>query len=240
VIPLHDDNPTRSTPVVTYLLVAVNVVVFLMQLAGGDVFTLRYALFPAAITEGARPFVVRGAVIHPLEPVWLTVVTSMFLHGSWLHLIGNMWYLWIFGNNVEDALGRARFLIFYFVGGLIAAAAHILSAAHSTVPTVGASGAIAAVLGGYLVLYPNARVTTLVPIFFFLQLIELPASVVLGFWFVLQLFNGLAGLGASRESGGVAFMAHIGGFIAGYVMMRLLPPRRREPPPPRRPTLMDY
>lgn len=240
MIPLHDDNPTRSTPVLTYTLVLINVVVFLLQLAGGDAFTLRFALFPAAITEGGRPILVDRMVVDPLEPAWLSIFTSMFLHGGWLHLIGNMWYLFLFGNNVEDALGKARFLLFYFLGGIVAAAAHIVTDPGSTVPTVGASGAIAAVLGGYFVLYPRARVTTLVPVFFFLHLVQLPASVVLGFWFILQLFSGLASIGVRMEGGGVAFMAHVGGFVAGYLLMRLWPPRRREPPPYRRPTFMDY
>jgi membrane associated rhomboid family serine protease len=240
VIPLHDDNPTHSTPVVTYLLVAANVVVFLFQIAWGDLFTYQFALFPGAVTDGRR-IVADGVRLQTPEPAWLTIFTSMFLHGGWLHLIGNMWYLWIFGNNVEDALGKARFLTFYLFGGLVAAAAHILTAPHSMVPTVGASGAIAAVLGGYLVLYPGARVTTLVPIFFFLQLVVLPASVVLGFWFLLQLFNSLMGLGMAGERGGVAFMAHVGGFVAGYLVMRLLGNRRRrEPPRYERPRFMDF
>jgi membrane associated rhomboid family serine protease len=243
VIPLRDDNPTRSTPVINYLLIAANVVVFLMQQAGGDLFTYHFALFPAAVTQG-RELVYRGEAVN-LHPAWLTIFTSMFLHGSWLHLGGNMLYLWIFGNNVEDALGKARYLIFYLIGGVAAGAAHILASYSSMVPTVGASGAIAAVLGGYLFLYPGARVTTLVPIFFFIQLIELPASVVLGFWFLLQLFNVLMGLGGQigrggAETGGVAFMAHVGGFVFGYLVVRLMGGPRREPPRYRRPSFMDY
>jgi membrane associated rhomboid family serine protease len=239
VIPLRDDNPTRSTPIVTFLLIAANVVVFLFQILLGDVFTYQFALFPGAVTSGQR-IAADGRPLPMLEPAWLTIFTSMFLHGGWLHLIGNMWYLWIFGNNVEDTLGKGRFLAFYLFGGFIAALAHIVTGPGSMVPTVGASGAIAAVLGGYLVLHPHARVTTLVPIFFFLQLVELPASVVLGFWFLLQLFNGLMGLGMTEDGGGVAFMAHIGGFVAGYIVMRLLGNRRREPPRYERPRFMDY
>jgi membrane associated rhomboid family serine protease len=243
VIPLHDDNPTRSTPIVTHLLVAANVVVFLLQLVMGDYFVARFGLFPAAVTHSASGLYRVPAV--NLEPAWLTIFTSMFMHGSWLHLGGNMLYLWIFGNNVEDALGKVRYLLFYLVGGVAAAIAHILTAPSSAVPTVGASGAIAAVLGAYLYLYPGARVTTLVPIFFFIQLIELPASVVLGFWFLLQLFNGLMGLGGQvgrggAETGGVAFMAHIGGFVFGYLVARLLGRPRPEPPRYRRPSFMDY
>jgi membrane associated rhomboid family serine protease len=243
VIPLRDDNPTRSTPVVTFLLIAINVVVFLLQQVGGVQFTNYLALFPAELTRGVDLVYPGGQPVN-LEPAWLTIFTSMFLHGSWLHLGGNMLYLWIFGNNVEDAIGKVRYLLFYLVGGALAAGTHILFSAGSRIPTVGASGAIAAVLGGYIVLFPHARVTTLVPIFFFLQVVELPASVVLGFWFLLQLFNGLMGLGSQigrgAEAGGVAFMAHIGGFIAGYVLMRLLGNRRPEPPQYRRPSFMDY
>jgi membrane associated rhomboid family serine protease len=243
VIPLRDDNPTRSTPIVNHLLVAANVVVFLLQQVGGDLFTYQYALFPGAVTQG-RELLYRGQPVN-LHPAWLTIFTSMFLHGSWLHLGGNMLYLWIFGNNVEDALGKLRYLLFYLAGGAAAAGAHILTSVSSMVPTVGASGAIAAVLGGYLFLYPHARITTLVPIFFFIQLIELPASVVLGFWFLLQLFNGLIGLGGQigqggAESGGIAFMAHIGGFVFGYLVMRLIGGPRREPPRYQRPSFMDY
>jgi membrane associated rhomboid family serine protease len=242
VIPLRDDNPTRSTPVITYLLVAANVVVFLLQQAGGDLFTFHFALFPGAVTQG-REVVYRGEPVT-LHPAWLTIFTSMFLHGSWLHLGGNMLYLWIFGNNVEDALGKVRYLLFYLAGGAAAAGAHILTSPSSMVPTVGASGAIAAVLGGYLFLFPGARVTTLVP-FFLYYVTELPASTVLGFWFLLQLFNGLMGLGGQigrggAEAGGIAFMAHIGGFIFGYLVVRLMSGPRREPPRARRPTFMDY
>lgn len=239
MIPLHDDNPTRSTPIVTYLLVAVNVVVFLLQVLLGDAFTYQFALFPGVVAQGQR-VVADGVPLPMLQPAWLTIFTSQFLHGGWLHLIGNMWYLWIFGNNVEDVLGKGRFLLFYLFGGAVAAIAHIASGPGSLIPTVGASGAIAAVLGGYLFLFPRARVTTLIPIIIILQLVELPASVVLGFWFLLQLFNGLMGLGMMEDRGGVAFMAHIGGFAAGYVVMRLL--GNRQPPPPRyeRPQFMDY
>jgi membrane associated rhomboid family serine protease len=243
MIPLHDDNPTHSRPIVTYLLIAANVVVFLLQQAGGDLFTYHFALFPAALTRDWA-LVYRGQQVN-LEPAWATIFTSMFLHGSWLHLGSNMLYLWIFGNNVEDTLGRIRFLVFYLIGGAAAAGLHILTGPGSQVPTVGASGAIAAVLGGYIVLFPHARVTTLVPIFIIMQVMELPASVVLGFWFLVQLFNGLMGLGMQvgaggrAAGGGVAFWAHIGGFIAGYVLVRLFVKPRREPPRYRRPSFIE-
>ena len=146
------------------------------------------------------------------------LVTSMFLHGGWLHLLGNMLYLWIFGNNVEDRLGRVLFVIFYFAGGLAAGATQVMVSPDSTVPLVGASGAIAATLGAYLVLFPGARIETLVFLGFFYQLMRVPAVVVLGFWFVLQLIDGLGALGAETSTGGVAFFAHIGGFVFGVVV----------------------
>jgi len=155
-------------------------------------------------------------------------VTSMFLHGGWLHLIGNMWYLWIFGDNVEDRLGKARFLAFYLLSGIAAGVIHYLSSPVSPVPTVGASGAIAAVLGAYAVTYPRARVITLVPIVFFFQILALPALLVLGFWFVYQFFLGTLSLAwGPRGAGGVAWWAHIGGFAFGAVAIKLLKPTRR-------------
>ena len=150
-----------------------------------------------------------------------TLVTSQFLHGSWIHLAGNMLYLWIFGNNIEDRFGRIRFLVFYLVGGILAGLSQVAIDPSSPVPTIGASGAIAATLGAYLVLFPRARVTTLVFLGFFYQLIDIPAIAVLGFWFVLQLLDGLTSLGAVQTGGGVAFFAHIGGFVFGAVLARV-------------------
>jgi membrane associated rhomboid family serine protease len=159
---------------------------------------------------------------------WLTVFTSMFLHGSWFHLISNMMALYIFGDNVEDRLGHGRYLIFYLLGGLAAGAAHIWAYPASRVPTVGASGAIAAVLGAYLILYPRARVITLVPLLFFWRMVNIPALIYLGLWFLMQLFNGTLALAASTfQGGGVAWWAHIGGFVAGLALVKLLEPRRR-------------
>jgi membrane associated rhomboid family serine protease len=150
-----------------------------------------------------------------------TLITSQFLHGGWLHILGNMLYLWIFGNNVEDRFGRLGFLLFYLFGGALAGLSQVAIDPTSNVPTIGASGAIAATLGAYLVLFPRARVTTLVFLGFFYQLIDVPALIVLGFWFVLQLVDGLASLGATQSGGGVAFFAHIGGFVAGAVIARV-------------------
>jgi membrane associated rhomboid family serine protease len=221
VIPLRDANPTRRTPVVTVGLIAACVVVFLAELTaeqtGGaeglarlfDAWALIPAQLAAALQSGQPDLVARELV---------TVVTSMFLHGGWLHLGGNMLYLWIFGNNIEDRFGRLGYLAFYLLGGTAAAATQVAIAPTSEVPIIGASGAIAAVLGAYLVLYPRARVLSLVFLGFFYQLIQVPAVLVLGFWFFLQLIDGFLSLGVAASNGGVAVFEHIGGFAAGVVV----------------------
>jgi rhomboid family protein len=225
VIPLKDANPTRRTPVVTLGIIAACIVVFVYQLtlsgSGGEVelerFVTDWAVVPAELVRALRTG-------HILSMETATLVTSQFLHGGLLHIGGNMLYLWIFGNNVEDRFGRLRFLVFYLVGGIIAALAQVAIDPGSTVPTIGASGAIAATLGAYLVLFPGARVTTAIFLVFFYQLIEVPAVVVLVFWFVLQLLDGLGSLGVTgaTEAGGVAFFAHIGGFIFGAAVALLV------------------
>ncbi len=241
MFPLHDDNPTRSTPVVTYLIIATNVVVFFYQLAIGlDVSALQFGLIPAELLHdadrvytGARLGLPPGVGVVNYDPAWVTLFTSMFMHGSWLHILGNMWYLWIFGNNVEDALGKVRFLVFYLLCGLGAAFAQVLVTPDSPVPMVGASGAIAGVLGAYLVLYPGSRVTTLVTLGFFWTTMVLPAGLVLGFWFLIQVINGLVLLGPSTRGGGVAYAAHVGGFVVGYLLVRVFAEPRRERAPRR-------
>ena len=221
MIPLRDANPTRRTPYVTLGLVIACFVVFAWELgvlaSGGstalDDFIKKWGVVPADLTAAWNhgDFVSRETA---------TLVTSQFLHGSWLHLLGNMLYLWIFGNNVEDRFGRLGFLAFYLVGGALAGISQVAIDPTSTVPTIGASGAIAATLGAYFVMFPKARVTSLVFLGFFYQLIDVPAIIVLGFWFVLQLIDGLTALGAIQGGGGVAFFAHIGGFVVGAVMAR--------------------
>ena len=212
-LPIYDDNPTRRTPVVTMALIALCVMVFLWQLSlgarGGDLAVYSFGLVPAVLFGHAE-------LPEPLRvvPPWMSVITSMFMHGGFLHLAGNMLYLWIFGNNVEDRLGRGGFLLFYLVGGVLAALAQVAIDPNSPVPTIGASGAIAATLGAYLVFYPGARVTSLVFLGFFYQLMNIPAAIVLVLWFGLQLLSGIGSLGVS-QSGGVAFFAHIGGFVFG-------------------------
>jgi membrane associated rhomboid family serine protease len=223
VIPIRDMNPTRRRPVVTWMLIAANVAVWLYQVSLGPamlVFVERWGVVPYYLTQ------------DPHAGSYLTPLTSMFMHGGWLHLIGNMWFLHVFGDNIEDQLGRARFVIFYVVSGLGAVALQVLIDPESRVPMVGASGAIAGVLGGYMMLFPRARVLTLVPIVIFIQFMELPAFLFLFVWFGLQLVSGLFSLGASgADVGGVAFFAHIGGFLVGLVLVRLLrlPPDERGP-----------
>jgi membrane associated rhomboid family serine protease len=230
VIPLRDANPTRRTPVVTLALIAACFIAFAWQLgllAGGgpprlEAFLHDHGVVPADLTAALS----EGRFLS--EPV-ADLVTSQFLHVGWLHLLANVAYLWIFGNNVEDRLGRPAFLFFYLAGGLAAGVAHALIDPTSTIPLVGASGAIAATLGAYLVLFPAARILSLVFLVFFYQLIQVPAVIVLGFWFVLQLIDGVASLGATAE-GGVAFFAHVGGFVAGLLVgaaLRARGPRAR-------------
>ena len=208
MIPIGDVNPRRHFPAVTLAIVVVNVLAFLYQLTLPDVALERFIL-----TAGAVPY----RITHDFGlPAAFTMFTSMFLHGGWTHILGNMLYLWIFGDNVEEHLGRLNYLIFYLGAGLAALVAQIAVSPSSTVPTIGASGAIAGVLGAYAVLFPRARVRTVILVVF-IRLITLPALVVLGFWFVLQLFNGLASVTA-MSSGGVAWFAHIGGFVAGMLV----------------------
>ena len=212
MIPLADDNPTRSTPVITYIFIASCVAIFLWQLSlGPNVKVAIYALgvIPASLLQGA---------LLPTELRWvspeMTVVTSMFLHGGFMHLIGNMLYLWVFGDNIEDILGKPVFIIFYCVCGVVAALSQALPDPSSTIPMIGASGAISGVLGAYIVFFPKRSVRVAIPFGFFIQVLKLPAFVVLIFWFVLQLINGAAG----GSGGGIAFGAHIGGFVAGVIL----------------------
>ncbi|MBE0475831.1 MAG: rhomboid family intramembrane serine protease [Coriobacteriia bacterium] len=212
MIPLRDENPTRRFPWVTVALIAANVAMFAYQVSLGPgivEFVTRWAFVPA------RFF---GAPWDPRQ--WLTVFAAMFMHAGLLHIGGNMLYLWIFGNNVEDRLGRPRFIGFYLLAGVAATLAQGLVDTGSVIPNLGASGAVAGVLGGYLLLYPGAAVLTVIPIFFFIEVARVPAAFVIGFWFVLQLANGLIALApGTAQVGGVAWFAHLGGFAAGALMM---------------------
>jgi membrane associated rhomboid family serine protease len=215
VIPLRDINPTERFSIVTLLLVIANTAVFLYELTlgktGGELFVSSYALIPARLFSVSVP---SGG---PL-PAAVTVLTSMFLHGGIPHIAGNMLYLWIFGNNIEDDTGRLRFVLFYLLCGTAAAMTHALANKASIVPMIGASGAISGVLGAYLLLYPRARVVTLVFFGFYIRTLELPAMIVLGSWFVIQF---LSALSASSSGGGIAWYAHIGGFVAGMMLIGL-------------------
>jgi membrane associated rhomboid family serine protease len=202
MFPVGDDNSSVSiVPVVTYSLVVINVLVFLLELSAGDNFIREWAFVPSRFSE------------HPVSNI-PTIFTAMFMHGGWMHLLGNMLYLWIFGNNVEDRFGSAKFLIFYLIAGIAATFAQYYFSAGSNVPNLGASGAIAGVLGAYMLMFPHARVN----VFIIRQIVAMPAIVVIGFWIVLQLFSGLGAIAytdATADTGGIAYMAHIGGFVAG-------------------------
>jgi len=237
MIPIRDDAPRFTTPYVTYFLLGLNVVVFLFELTFGgpqrNALMFEFGLVPVKLTalfSGAHGVSVSGTLLPVnVQTAIIPVFTSMFIHASWLHLIFNMWALWIFGDNIEDYLGHFWYLVFYLVAGLAAAALHTVFNPMSAVPSVGASGAIAGVMGAYLILFPSARVTTLLPLFFFFTFIRLPAWLVLGYWFILQFLGGAATSIAysSQTGGGIAFWAHVGGFIAGIALIKLFPRRPR-------------
>jgi membrane associated rhomboid family serine protease len=233
MIPLRDNIPPRTTPLVNYTLIAACALVFFAQL--GEVSLVeRYGMIPLRVLHPDREIVIPAArrvqtqfgvqiveAEHVVAPSavapWLTLLTCIFLHGGWMHFIGNMWFLFIFGDNVEDRMGHVGFLVFYLASGIAASAAHLATNPSSPIPTIGASGAIAGVMGAYFYLYPHARVVTIVPIFFILQMIVLPAYVFLAIWFALQFFQGIFSAG-STQAAGVAWWAHIGGFVAGLAV----------------------
>jgi membrane associated rhomboid family serine protease len=205
MFPIGDDNSTRRiVPVVTYGLIVANVLFFLLELTSGDAFIMRWAFVPSRF------------LAHPAVD-FLTLFTSMFMHAGWVHLGGNMLYLWIFGDNVEDRFGHIKFLVFYLLCGLAATAAQLAFSLNSNIPNLGASGAIAGVLGAYILLFPKARVSVLLG----MRVIPVTALIVIGLWFVLQLFSGIGSVANTLDTGGVAFMAHIGGFIAGFLLTLL-------------------
>ena len=234
MIPLNDDNPTETTPLVTIALIAACVLVFLYEVSlppqVGELFVYQYGAIPAVVLGHRTALPAEVTVL----PGYVSLLTSMFLHGGWMHLIGNMLYLWIFGNNIEDAMGHVRFVAFYVTCGLIAALSHAVTDPSSAIPMVGASGAISGVLGAYLLLFPRAQVLVLIPLGVFTRLMYIPAGFVLGLWFVMQLLSG--GMSLGREGGGVAFFAHVGGFVAGMALIgifkrpdvRFFAPRRHQ------------
>ena len=246
IFPLFDDNPHRRTPWFTLLIILINVLAWLPLVPLNEIqrfdFYIHWGFIPARIAQLDNPQLVvevlrpegmlRQAEGKPIQPgdierlpadaghIYLTLFTMMFLHGSWMHLIGNMWFLWIFGNNIEDRLGHLLFVIFYLAGGLLASGFHWYGASDSTVPAVGASGAVAAVLGAYAITYPSAKVRCFVFLIVFVTLADIPALLFLGFWFFGQLY--LAWMQDPLDPAGVAFWAHVGGFVAGMVLMPLL------------------
>ncbi len=213
MFPIKDAQPSYSRPVVTMFFIVANVMVFLYQVS-----LERYAL---------NHFIETWALV-PAQFQIANVFTSMFLHGGWMHLLGNMWFLWIFGDNVEDALGHLKYALFYLLAGAAAAMGHVLLNLDSAIPTVGASGAIAGVMGGYIVKFPHARIMTLVFIFFFVTIIQVPAGVMLAYWFLIQLLSGVGSIAQTQASGGgVAWFAHVGGFLAGLVLIKAMGTRKR-------------
>jgi membrane associated rhomboid family serine protease len=211
MIPLRDVIPSRSTPYITLTIIVLNVIAWLVEIS---------------LPREALPVFLQVYGVVPADFHGSTLISSMFLHGSWSHIIGNMWYLWIFGDNIEDRLGHGRFIVFYLLCGIAAAVGHIVVDPKSTLPTIGASGAIAGVMGAYFVLYPQSRVLTLVP-WIFLQIVEMPAIVLLGFWFLMQLFSaGVIAVTTSTHGGGVAFAAHVAGFVMGVLAVFVF--RKRE------------
>ena len=211
LIPLGDASrrPTRI-PVVTVLIILVNAFVFVLELIGGDAFVTQWSAIPAQIFSGHH---------------WITILTAMFMHASWSHIIGNMIFFWAFGPEIEDAMGRGRYLVFYLVGGVVAMLAQVTASSHSTVPNLGASGAIAAVMGAFMVTYPRDRIRSILLIFVFVKVTFIPAAFLIGFWFLTQLFS--AGAVAQAQTGGVAYLAHIGGFLFGAITARLFEDPRR-------------
>ncbi len=221
MIPLKDKNPSSTVPFVNYILIAANAAVFFYELSLGSGlgdFFVKYGLVPS------RYFEMVAAHTHPVTR-YFPFFTSMFIHGGWLHIIGNMWFLFIFGDNVEDRLGHRRYFLFYLLSGLAAAALQVFLSAGSSVPTIGASGAISGVLGAYLVMFPRARIVTLLPIFFFFDIIDISAILFIGFWFMIQFFSGIQSLGVDT-TGGIAWWAHVGGFVAGIALVPIFRRRR--------------
>ncbi|MCL5021625.1 MAG: rhomboid family intramembrane serine protease [Bacteroidetes bacterium] len=221
MIPLKDKNPSHSIPFVNYLLIAANAVVFFYELplgAGLDAFFVKYGLVPS------RYFEMAANHTH-LFTRYIPFFTSMFIHGGWLHIIGNMWFLFIFGDNVEDRFGHRNYLVFYLLSGLAAGVLQVYLSASSSIPTIGASGAISGVLGAYLILFPRARIVTLIPIFFFFDIIDISAILFIGFWFMIQFFSGVQSLGVDT-SGGIAWWAHVGGFVAGIATVPVFKRKR--------------
>jgi membrane associated rhomboid family serine protease len=214
MIPLRDVIPSRTTPYITVTIIVLNALAWFLELS---------------LPREALPLFLQVYGVVPAQLHALTLLTSMFLHGSWMHVIGNMWYLWIFGDNVEDRVGHGRFIVFYLLCGIAAALGQVVIDPGSTLPTIGASGAIAGVMGAYMIKFPHSRILSLVTVLFFITTFEIPAWIMLIYWFVIQFFSGVGSIGFSHvsEGGGVAFFAHVGGFLAGMALIGLMAPRQR-------------
>lgn len=216
MIPIKDTIPRIGFPLITWIIILINGIIFIFEISiPKNILTQFFNLFglvPARYSQGAF-----GPHI-PLDN-YLPFLTSMFLHGGWLHIIGNMWFLYLFGDNVEDQMGHVRFLIFYLLSGIAAGLAYFILDIHSTVPEIGASGAIAGVMGAYMIMFPKSRILTLIPIFIFPFFVEFPAILFIGFWFILQLFSGTLGLASQEAGGGIAWWGHVGGFITGILLL---------------------
>jgi membrane associated rhomboid family serine protease len=227
MFPYRDENETQRTAIVTGLLIALNAAAWLLLQGAGSTLALARSVCELGLIPGELTLSLPAGTRFPMgenlacatDPGRQVshIFTSMFMHGSWMHILGNMWFLWIFGNNIEDSMGRLRFIVFYLLSGLAAAMAQVIADPSSAIPMVGASGAISGVMGGYLVLFPKVRVYAMVPLGFFLTSVALPAWVMLGYWFLIQIVSGLL---SSTETGGVAFWAHIGGFVAGVALIK--------------------
>ena len=212
-IPLGDiSRRPAHRPVITVSIIAINVFVFVLELLGGDPFVQQWSVVPATIVAGQR---------------WVTILTAMFMHGGWMHIIGNMVFLWAFGPEIEDAMGPLRYLAFYLLGGVVAFLAQVAAMSSSTVPNLGASGAIAAVMGGFIITYPRDQIRTLLLIGWFVDVTVIPAAVLIGIWFLIQLFSQVGSVVAAQSGGGVAYMAHVGGFIFGAITARFFEDPRR-------------
>lgn len=227
MIPLQDENPSRTIPIINISLIIINIYVFVYQYflspLGPEKFILQWSSIPYEFSHFTD--------INPpaIIPVPLTIFTSMFMHGGWLHLLGNMLFLWIFGDNIEDRLGHLKYIVFYLLCGVIASFSHILTNFNSQVPTIGASGAISGVMGAYMFLFPRARIKTMVIWFVFIQIIRIPAVVMIGYWILFQIFSAWLEFG-SAEGGGIAWFAHIGGFVSGLTLILFMRKRNRVSP----------
>lgn len=225
MFPIRDTIPSRTVPVVTWVIILANALVFLFELGLSEPqlknLFFRFGFVPARYSHPS------WAIVQGFPSLYWPFMTSLFLHGGWLHVISNMWMLWIFGDNVEDRMGHLRFLVFYLLCGVAAGIVHFGTNLNSTLPTVGASGAVAGVMGAYFLLYPRARIITMIPVFFYPLFIEIPAVFFLGLWFYSQLFSGLASLSGPMQVGGIAWWAHVGGFLTGAALRFVFVKRHR-------------